>query len=73
MAERTRVVAPCYHAGFDSDTGAFHLLLGDAGPAVVGDEIRGATIEQATLALAELGRLHAPLLGDTRDGPGRTG
>ena len=26
-------VAPCYHAGFDSDTGAFHLLLGDAGPA----------------------------------------
>jgi hypothetical protein len=58
-------VAPCYHAGFDGATGAFHLLLGDAGPAVVGDEIRGATIEQATLALAELGRLHAPLLGDT--------
>jgi Ecdysteroid kinase-like family len=58
-------VAPCYHAGFDDSTGAFHLLLGDAGPAVVGDEIRGATIEQAMLALAELGRLHAPLLGDT--------
>ena len=59
------LVAPCYRAGFDSDTGAFHLLLGDAGPATVGDEIRGATIEQAALALAELGRLHAPLLGDT--------
>jgi Ecdysteroid kinase-like family len=58
-------VAPCYHAGFDSGTGAFHLLLGDAGPAAVGDEIVGATIEQARLALAELGRLHAPLLGDT--------
>jgi hypothetical protein len=58
-------VAPCYHAGFDPGTGAFHLLLGDAGPAVVGDEIVGATIEQARLALAELGRLHAPLLGDT--------
>ena len=41
----TNPVAPCYHAGFDSDTGAFHLLLGDAGPAVVGDEIHGATIE----------------------------
>ena len=39
-------------------------LLGDAAPAVVGDEIRGATIEQARLAVAELGRLHAPLLGD---------
>ncbi len=43
----------------------FHLLLGDADPAVVGDEIRGATVEQAMLAMTELGRLHAPLLGDT--------
>ena len=57
-------VAPCYHAGFDAETGVFHLLLGDAGPAVVGDEIRGATIEQAMLAMTELGRLHAQLLGD---------
>jgi hypothetical protein len=57
-------IAPCYHSAYDADTGAFHLLLGDAAPAVVGDEIRGATVEQATLALAELGKLHAPLLGD---------
>jgi len=57
-------VAPCHHAAYDAETGAFHLLLGDAGPAVVGDEIRGATVEQATLALTELGRVHAPLLGD---------
>ena len=57
-------IAPCYHAAFDADTGAFDLLLGDARPAVIGDEIRGATIEQATLAMGELGRLHAPLLGD---------
>ena len=57
-------VAPCYHAGFDGETGVFHLLLGDAGPAVVGDEIRGATIEQAMLAMTELGRLHAQLLGE---------
>lgn len=58
-------VAPCYSAGYDSETGAFHLLLGDAAPATVGDEIRGATTDQALLALAELGRVHAPLLGDT--------
>jgi Ecdysteroid kinase-like family len=57
-------VAQCYHAGFDADRGVFHLLLGDAGPAVVGDEIRGASVEQATLALVELARLHAPALGD---------
>ncbi|MGE2815146.1 phosphotransferase [Mycobacterium heidelbergense] len=58
-------IAPCYHAAIDTATGAFDLLLGDAGPAVVGDEIAGATTEQATLAVAELGRLHGPLLGDT--------
>ncbi len=58
-------VAPCYSSAFDSETGVFHLLLGDADPAVVGDEIRGATVEQAMLAMTELGRLHAPLLGQT--------
>ncbi|OBG15653.1 phosphotransferase [Mycolicibacterium celeriflavum] len=57
-------VAPCFSSAFNADTGAFHLLLGDAGPAIVGDEIRGASAEQAMLALAELGRLHGPLLGD---------
>ncbi|KUI38395.1 phosphotransferase [Mycobacterium sp. IS-1496] len=57
-------VAPCYHAAYNGETGAFDLLLGDAAPAVVGDEIRGATVEQAALALAELGRVHGPLLGD---------
>ena len=58
-------VAPCYSSGFDPETGVFHLLLGDAAPAVVGDEIRGATVEQARLAMTELGRLHGQLLGDT--------
>lgn len=57
-------IAPCYHAAVDSSTGVFDLLLGDAGPAVVGDEIAGATIEQARLGAVELGRLHGPLLGD---------
>ncbi|MGV7852498.1 phosphotransferase, partial [Mycobacterium kansasii] len=57
-------VAPCYHAAVDASTGAFDLLLGDAGPAVVGDEIVGATTQQARLAVRELGRLHGPLLGD---------
>jgi hypothetical protein len=58
-------IAPCYHAAVDTATGAFDLLLGDAGPAVVGDEIAGATIDQARLGVVELGRLHGPLLGDT--------
>lgn len=57
-------VAPCYHAAVDTATGAFDLLLGDAGPAIVGDEIAGATTEQARLGVVELARLHGPLLGD---------
>ncbi|MGK2867307.1 MAG: phosphotransferase [Mycobacterium sp.] len=56
--------APCHHHAYDAETGAFDLLLGDAAPAVVGDEIRGATTEQANLAMAQLGRVHGPLLGD---------
>jgi len=58
-------VAPCYHAAFDASAGVFDVLLGDASPAVVGDEIQGATIEQAQLAVTELARLQGPLLGDT--------
>ncbi|MEE6139173.1 phosphotransferase [Mycobacterium sp. 050128] len=58
-------IAPCYHAAIDTSAGVFDLLLGDAVPAVVGNEIAGATIEQATVAVVELGRLHGPLLGDT--------
>jgi hypothetical protein len=57
-------VARCHHAAHDPQSGVFTLLLGDAAPAVVGDEIRGATVEEATLALTQLGRIHAPLLGD---------
>ncbi|MGH3554144.1 MAG: phosphotransferase, partial [Mycobacterium sp.] len=58
-------VAPCYHAAFDAAAGVFDVLLGDVNPAVVGDEIRGATAAQARLAVTELARLQAPLLGDT--------
>ncbi len=57
-------VAPCHHAAYDRASGAFNLLLADAAPATVGDEIRGATPEQAMLALSQLGLVHGPLLGD---------
>ncbi|MET0452444.1 MAG: phosphotransferase [Mycobacterium sp.] len=57
-------VAECHHAAYDPATGVFDLLLGDATPAVVGDEISGATVEQAALALTQLGRMHGALLGD---------
>ena len=56
-------IAHCYHASYQPETGIFTLLLDDAAPAEVGDEIRGATIADAILALTQLGRLHAPLIG----------
>ena len=56
-------IAHCYHTAYEPENGYFTLLLDDAAPAEVGDEIRGATIADAKLALTQLGRLHAPLIG----------
>ena len=56
-------IAHCYHASYQPESGMFTLVLDDAAPAEVGDEIRGATIEDAKIALTQLGRLHAPLIG----------
>jgi hypothetical protein len=55
-------LAPCHHASFDRGSGTFALLLGDAGPAVQGDEVTGCDPDRARLAVAELGRLHGPAL-----------
>ncbi len=52
-------IPACHHAAIDPGTGCFDLMLGDAAPAVVGDEILGATIEQAEAAVRGLGRWHA--------------
>lgn len=56
-------VSTCHHAAYDPATGVFDLLLDDAAPAVPGDEIRGATVEQARLVMSQLGTVHGPLLG----------
>lgn len=54
----------CQLARFDESAGWFTLVLEDAAPALQGDQIAGCTVEQARLAVRELGRLHAPVLGD---------
>jgi len=58
-------IAHCYHAAYEPETGMFSLLLDDAAPAEVGDEICGARLDQARLALTRLGRLHASSIGRT--------
>lgn len=65
LADSGGPVAHCFHASHHPETGVFTLLLDDAAPAEVGDEIRGAPIEDARLALTKLGGLHAPLMGST--------
>ncbi|MQY25899.1 hypothetical protein NRB56_14580 [Nocardia sp. RB56] len=52
-------IPACHHAAIDPGSGCFDLMLGDAAPAVVGDEIVGATREQAEAAVCGLGRWHA--------------
>jgi len=56
------LTVPCYHTAFDKENGYFHVLLQDLPTAVVGDDIVGASLEQARVAVAELGRLHGLLL-----------
>jgi hypothetical protein len=56
-------LAHCHHGAYDEGSGTFSLLLADAGPAVQGDEIAGADLEHARLAMGALGRLHGPAIG----------
>lgn len=56
-------IAQCYHASYQPESGVFTLLIDDAAPAEVGNELQGASVADAILALTQLGRLHAPLIG----------
>jgi hypothetical protein len=49
----------CYPAAYDPDSGTFVILLEDLSPAETGDQILGATIEEARFVVAELARFHA--------------
>jgi Phosphotransferase enzyme family len=61
-------LARCDLAVIDSAEGWFTLLLEDIAPAVQGDQIEGCTVERARLAIHDLARLHAPVLGDPQLG-----
>lgn len=57
------VVPRCYHSSRDEASNSFALLLENAGPTIPGlDDLTCASLEQAELALATLGRLHHALL-----------
>jgi hypothetical protein len=54
----------CHLAVLDEDTCDFTLLLGDLAPAVQGDQMTGATREQARVILRQAALLHAAYWAD---------
>ena len=54
----------CHQALFDEETHDYILLFEDLAPAEQGDQIAGATVAEAELAVRELTNLHAPRFGD---------
>lgn len=57
-------LAGCYLAEYDPAEGWFTLVLEDIAGARQGDQIAGCSVEEVSLALRALARVHAPVLGD---------
>ena len=57
-------IPTCHFADIDLASGAFVLVLEDLAPCVQGDQLAGCTVGQASLAMEELARLHAPRWND---------
>lgn len=53
-----------FHADVDPEAAAFVLLLEDMAPGRPGDQLAGCTLDEATVAVDELVKLHAPRWGD---------
>ncbi len=67
LREHVNVATPdCLHVWYDPDTDDFVLVLEDIVGAVQGDQIAGATVEQAQAAIDQLVCLHSPLWGSER-------
>ncbi len=60
LADRVDLPTPrSYFAEFDGESGAFLLILEDLAPAMVGDQVVGATLDQAEYVIDRLARHHA--------------
>ncbi|HJP35731.1 MAG TPA: hypothetical protein QF901_07050, partial [Gammaproteobacteria bacterium] len=65
-AHRAVIKTPAvYVAEMDEQTRDFVLLLEDMAPAQPGDQMRGCSLADARLALAEAAKLHAAFWNDT--------
>ena len=67
LREHVKVAAPdCLHVWYDATSDDFVLVLEDIVGATQGDQISGATIEQAQAAIDQLVSLHSPLWGSEK-------
>ena len=56
----------CFHVWYDEKSDDFVLVLEDIKDAIQGDQIIGATVEQADAAITQLVNLHAPMWGSEK-------
>jgi hypothetical protein len=61
-------LAACHAAVIDPLEGWFTIVLEDVVDAVQGDQIAGCSVSDASLAMRELARLHAPVFADPQLG-----
>ncbi len=54
------------YSDIDTATASFVLLMEDMAPARQGDQLAGCSVEEATVAIDELPKLHAPRWGDPK-------
>ena len=60
LADEAGLPAPrCYHAALDAESGHFVILLEDLAPLQVGDQVLGATRDEAEFVVREIARFHA--------------
>jgi hypothetical protein len=65
VADTVDICTPhCIFADVDPPTGDFVMVMEDLAPAVQGDQLAGCGIDQASLAMTQAARLHAPRWGD---------
>jgi len=67
LREHVKVATPeCLHVWYDAVSDDFVLVLEDIVEATQGDQISGATMQQAEAAIDELVKLHSPLWGSEK-------
>jgi hypothetical protein len=65
LADSVDISRPrCFYAGIEHGTANVVLVMEDLAPAEQGDQIAGCSVEDATLAVDEVAKLHGPRWGD---------